>query len=76
MNLNIQHTGTQTDGYSGNYVDLGSFTVVDLSGSLQLTPQMQLTGKITNLFDENEYEEVQGYRVVERSLFFGLTYDF
>ena len=75
MNLNIQHTGTQTDGYSGNYVDLGSFTVIDLSGSLQLTPQMQLTGKITNLFDD-EYEEVQGYRVVERSLFFGLTYDF
>ena len=75
LNLNIQHTGTQTDGYSGNYVDLGSFTVIDLSGSLQLTPQMQLTGKITNLFDEN-YEEVQGYGVVERSLFFGLTYDF
>ena len=75
LNLNIQHTGTQTDGYSGNYVDLGSFTVIDLSGSLQLTPQMQLTGKITNLFDD-EYEEVQGYRVVERSLFFGLTYDF
>ena len=76
LNLNFQHTGTQTDGYSGNYVDLGKFTVVDLSGSLQLTPQMQLTGKITNFFDENEYEEVQGYTVAGRSLFFGLTYDF
>ena len=76
LNLNIQHTGTQTDGYSGNYVDLGKFTVVDLSSSLQLTPQMQLTGKITNFFDENEYEEVQGYGVADRSLFFGLTYDF
>ena len=76
LNLNFQHTGTQTDGYSGNYVDLDSFTVVGLSGSLQLTPQMQLTGKITNLFDENEYEEVQGYGVADRSLFFGLTYDF
>ena len=75
LNMNIQHTGTQTDGYSGNYVDLGSFTVIDLSGSLQLTPQMQLTGKITNLFDD-DYEEVQGFGVVERSLFFGLTYDF
>ena len=76
LNLNIQHTGTQTDGYSGNYVDLGKYSVVDLSGSLQLTPQMQLTGKITNLFDENKYEEVQGYGVADRSLFFGLTYDF
>ena len=76
LNLNIQHTGTQTDGYSGNYVDLGSFTLVDLSSWLQLTPQLQLTGKITNLFDENEYEEVQGYGVADRSLFFGLTYDF
>ena len=71
LNLNIQHTGTQTD----SDVDLGSFTVVDLSGWRQLTSQIQLTGKITNLFDD-EYEEVQGYRVVERSLFFGLTYDF
>ena len=75
LNLNIQHTGTQTDGFSGNYVDLGSFTVIDLSGSLQLTPQMQLTGKITNFFDE-KYEEVGGYGVAGRSLFFGLTYDF
>ena len=81
LNLNIQHTGTQTDNtypppsYVRTPVDLGKFTVVDLSGSLQLTPQMQLTGKITNFFDD-EYEEVQGYRVVERSLFFGLTYDF
>ena len=75
LNLNIQHTGTQTDGFSENYVDLGSFTVIDLSGSLQLTPQMQLTGKITNFFDE-KYEEVGGYGVADRSLFFGLTYDF
>ena len=48
LNLNIQHTGTQTD----LGMDLGKFTVVDLSSSLQLTPKMQLTGKITNLFDE------------------------
>ena len=73
LNFNIQHTGTQKDIGS---VDLGSFTVIDLSGSLELTSQMQLTGKITNLFDENEYEEVQGYGVADRSLFFGLTYDF
>ena len=72
LNLNIQHTGTQKDIRS---VDLGSFTVIDLSGSLQLTSQMQLTGKITNLFDD-DYEEVQGYGVADRSLFFGLTYDF
>ena len=82
LNLNIQHTGTQTDitypppSYVRTPVDLGKFTVVDLSGSLQLTPQTQLTGKITNFFDENEYEEVQGYGVAGRSLFFGLTYDF
>ena len=76
LNLNIQHTGTQTDGYSKEtYIDLGSFTVIDLNGSLQMTPQMQLTGKVTNLFDD-DYEEVQGYGVVGRSLFFGLTYDF
>ena len=81
LNLNIQHTGTQTDNtypppsYVRTPVHLGKFTVVDLSGSLQLTPQMQLTGKITNLFDD-DYEEVQGFGVVERSLFFGLTYDF
>ena len=72
LNLNIQHTGTQKDIRS---VDLGSFTVIDLSGSLQLTSQMQLTGKITNLFDD-DYEEVQGFGVADRSLFFGLTYDF
>ena len=72
LNLNIQHTGTQTE---WNYEDIAKSTVVDLSGQLQMTPQMQLTGKITNLFDD-DYEEVQGYGVVGRSLFFGLTYDF
>ena len=71
LNLNIQHTGTQTD----LGMDLGKFTVVDLSSSLQLTPKMQLTGKITNLFDE-KYEETKGFGVADRSLYFGLTYDF
>ena len=71
LNLNIQHTGTQTD----LGMDLGKFTVVDLSSSLQLTPKMQLTGKITNLFDE-KYEETKDFGVADRSLYFGLTYDF
>ena len=71
LNLNIQHTGTQTD----LGMDLGKFTVVDLSSSLQLTSKMQLTGKITNLFDE-KYEETKGFGVADRSLYFGLTYDF
>ena len=41
-------------------VDIDAYTVVDLAASWKLTRSLELTGRISNLLDE-EYEEVLGF---------------
>ncbi len=66
VNLNVNYTGDQLDSFydpttfiSSN-VPLDSFTVVDVAGSWRLTDALELTARVSNLFDE-DYEEVLGY---------------
>ena len=81
FNLNVQHTGRQTDvvfpppSFARTPIDLHSYTLINLNGSLQLTPKFQLTGRITNLFDK-DYEQVKGFGVEGRAVFVGLRGQF
>ena len=75
FNLNVQHTGSQRDGWTGNYIDLPAFTLVSLSTSMELSEILELTGRITNLTNE-KYTEVNNYGVEPRSFYFGAQYKF
>ena len=52
-------------------VSLESYTLLNLNGSLDVWPQVQLFGRIENLLDR-EYEEVLTYGAAPRSAFLGV----
>ena len=66
LNLNLNYSGSQQDDffspatYVAERVDIDPYTVVNLAGAWKLTHSLELTGRISNLFDE-EYEEVLGF---------------
>jgi vitamin B12 transporter len=77
VNLNVNYNGTQLDNYfpppdfSLVRVELDDFTLVDLAASWSLTSALELTGRVTNLFDE-DYEEILGFARPGRGVFLGL----
>jgi len=73
INLNIQHTGKQSDIRNAN---LDEFTLVNLGGHLQLSPELQLTAKISNIFDKTDHAQVGSYGVTGRTFALGLRYEF
>jgi vitamin B12 transporter len=52
-------------------VTLDSYTVVNIGGSYRLNDNLEVHGRIENLFDE-DYEEVFGYNAQGRTAFLGL----
>ena len=81
FNLNIQHVGNQSDSdyppptYQRIAVELPKYTLVNLGATLNLKSNLELTGKIDNLFDE-KYSEVYGYNKPGRTIQVGLQYTF
>jgi vitamin B12 transporter len=77
LNLNINYNGTQLDNffpppfYAPEQVELDGFTVVDLAGSWRLTDYLELTARVSNLFDE-DYEEILGFARPGRAVYAGL----
>jgi len=77
LNLSVNYNGAQFDSffpppYFGlEYVQLDNYTVADLAVSWQLNSWLELTGRITNLFDAN-YEEVLGFTRPGRGIYAGL----
>jgi vitamin B12 transporter len=77
LNLNLNYTGSQKDvfyspvSYNSELVNISAYTVVDLAASWQLTPSLELTGRVSNLLDE-EYEEVLGFVRPGRAVYGGL----
>lgn len=77
LNLNVNYTGSQLDvfyspiTYATEVVDIDAYTVVDLATSWKLTGSLELTGRISNLLDE-EYEEVLGFVRPGRAVYAGL----
>ena len=76
INLNIQHVGNQLDITTWpNVADLPKYTLVNLGAKLNLNSNLELTGKIDNLFGQ-KYSEVRGYNKPGRTINLGLRYTF
>jgi len=77
LNLNLAYSGVQLDDfyspqiYVAERVEIDAYTVVNLAGSWKLTRSLDLTGRISNLFDR-EYEEVLGFVRPGRAFYAGL----
>ena len=65
LNVGIDYTGKQSDLQFSNFfasnriVTLDEFTLLGVAGSYKLTDNIELTGRIENLLDQ-EYQEVLG----------------
>ncbi len=77
LNLNLNYTGAQQDlffspaTFASQRIDIDAYTVLDLATSWRLTPTLELTGRVANLFDK-EYEEVLGFVRPPRAIYAGL----
>jgi vitamin B12 transporter len=77
VNLDVNYNGAQLDSFFPppffglEYVELDDFTLVDLAASWKLSSHLELTGRVSNLFDV-DYEEVLGFAPPGRGFFIGL----
>jgi len=77
LNLILNYNGAQQDDFysPGTYVaervEIAAYTVVNLAGTWKLTRRLDLTGRISNLFDQ-EYEEILGFVRPGRAFYAGL----
>jgi vitamin B12 transporter len=77
LNLNINYNGEQLDNYFPppfylpEQVVLDNYTTVDIAGSWALTDWLEVTARVSNLFDE-EYEELLGFARAGRAVYAGL----
>jgi vitamin B12 transporter len=78
--LTLRYTGNQrdyafTDIFQHILVDLKAYTLVNLNATYDLTPHIQLYGRIENLADE-KYQEVFGYDTSGRAAYGGVRVKF
>jgi vitamin B12 transporter len=77
LNLNLNYNGSQLDvfysplTYVTERVEIDAYTVVDLAAAWKLSPSLELTGRVSNLLDE-EYEEILGFVRPGRAVYAGL----
>ena len=77
VNVNVTYNGSQYDTFfppfprSPERVTLASYTLVTLAASYQMTPRLELFGRIENLLDE-DYEDVYGFNTPGIGAFIGL----
>lgn len=77
LNLNVNYSGSQLDvfydpvTYQSSQVDIDSYVVADLAASWKLTPSLELTGRVSNLFDKH-YEEILGFVRPGRAIYGGI----
>ena len=77
LNLNVRYNGSQQDvffsplTYESEYIKLDAYTLLNLAVSWKLTQSLELTGRVSNLLDE-EYEEVLGFARPGRGIYAGL----
>ncbi len=78
INLGIIYVGKRKDMDPTTFtrrVKLDGYTVVNLATSFKLNDNLQIFGRIENLFDK-DYEEVKGYGTPGISIFGGLKLNF
>jgi vitamin B12 transporter len=77
VNLNISYNGAQYDTFFPPFpepserLELSSYTLVTVAGSLSLTDRLELYGRIENLLDET-YEDVVGFAMPGIAAYVGL----
>ena len=72
--LGIVYVGSRYND-AANTQKLGGYTLVNLAGSYDITKNLQLFGRVDNLFDR-EYEEVYGYGTPGISAYGGVKVSF
>ena len=81
INLNLNYNGNQVDIFFPPFpdpsiiVDLNDYLLIDLAGSWELNPRVELYGRVRNLGDEN-YENVFGFATPGRTVMAGIRYRF
>jgi len=70
LHVSGNHDGQPWSGYQKK--ELPSYTLVNVAGGYDLTDQVRLTGRVTNLFDR-DHEEVWGYATRGRAAYLGLV---
>lgn len=82
LNLNLSYVGSRDDlffdpqdFFASRVVNLDAYTLGRLAASYQLTSELQLYGRVDNLFDE-DYEDVYGYATPGRGVYGGLRVSF
>ncbi len=77
LNLNLNYSGKQLDNFFSpvtftlDRVEIPSYTVFDLAGSWKLGKSLELTARVSNVFDKH-YEEILGFVRPGRALYAGL----
>jgi vitamin B12 transporter len=77
LNLNLNYNGSQQDifysplTYTSEQVKIDAYTIIDLAASWELSRNLELTGRISNLTDK-DYEEVLGFVRPGRAIYAGL----
>jgi vitamin B12 transporter len=77
LNINANYTGKQLDiffspiTYLSEIVELPAFTVIGLASSWKLNQTLELTARVSNLFDK-EYEEILGFVRPGRAFYAGI----
>jgi vitamin B12 transporter len=79
VNIHLTHTGRQDDDtflppfFARQRVSLASFTLVGVSGALDLTDNVSLFARAENIFDD-DYQEVFGFNSAGAAVYAGLRF--
>jgi len=77
LNLNVNYNGSQLDNFypppffALEQVTLDNYTLVDLAAAWKLNDDLELVGRITNIFDA-DYEEIYGFARPGRAIYGGI----
>ena len=75
VGLKYLHDVIDIDGATFARISGDDYAILRLFGDYQITDAIKLFGRIENLMDE-DYEEVDGYPALSRSIYAGLGFSF
>jgi vitamin B12 transporter len=79
LNFNASYSGKQEDddfsSFPARRVELGAYTLVNLTFGFEITRLVALTARVDNVFDK-DYENVYGFASPGRGVFAGVRLNF
>ena len=75
VGLKYLHDVIDLDGGTWARISGDDYAILRIFGDYQITDSIKLVGRIENLMDE-DYEEVDGYPALGRSIYAGLGFSF